>query len=74
MKAKAKKPKKIRMKTKKTFAKRIKVTGSGKLRRKHNYISHMAAHKSHKQKKHLSKTTIMDATEEKREKQLHKGE
>ncbi|HCK87830.1 MAG TPA: 50S ribosomal protein L35, partial [Erysipelotrichaceae bacterium] len=28
MKAKAKKPKKIRMKTKKTFAKRVKVTGS----------------------------------------------
>ena len=53
MKAKAKKPKKIRMKTKKTFAKRVKVTGSGELRIFHNYVSHFAANKSHKQKKHL---------------------
>ena len=45
MKAKAKKPKKIRMKTKKTFAKRVKVTGTGELKRGHNYVSHFAANK-----------------------------
>ena len=50
MKAKARKPKKIKMKTKKTFAKRCKVTGSGKIKTQHNYVSHFAANKSHKQK------------------------
>ncbi len=73
MKAKARKPKKIRMKTKKTFAKRVQLTGSGKIRRKHNYISHMAAHKSHKQKKHLSKFTTLDASDVKRDRQLLQG-
>lgn len=73
MKAKARKPKKIKMKTKKTFAKRVKVTGSGKIRRKHNYISHFAANKTHKQKKHLSKETSIDKTDLKRVKQLLQG-
>ncbi|MDY4808606.1 MAG: bL35 family ribosomal protein, partial [Bulleidia sp.] len=45
------------MKTKKTFAKRCKVTGSGKIKTQHNYVSHFAANKSHKQKMHLRKTT-----------------
>ena len=70
MKAKAKK---IKRKTKKTFAKRVKVTGSGKLVRKHNYISHFAANKTHKQKKHLSKATTVDKTDYKRVKQLLQG-
>lgn len=73
MKAKAKKPKKIRMKTKKTFAKRVKVTGTGKLKRRHNYISHFAANKSHKQKMHLRKSTTVDKTDMKRVKQLLQG-
>ncbi len=73
MKAKAKKPKKIRMKTKKTFAKRVKVTGTGKLKRSHNYISHFAANKSHKQKMHLRKSTTVDKTDMKRVKQLLQG-
>ncbi|MBQ6223347.1 MAG: 50S ribosomal protein L35 [Solobacterium sp.] len=73
MKAKAKKPKKIKMKTKKTFAKRVKETGSGKLKRSHNYISHFAANKTHKQKKHLSKPTTVSASDMKRDKQLLQG-
>lgn len=73
MKAKAKKPKKIRMKTKKTFAKRVKVTGTGKLKRSHNYISHFAANKSDKQKMHLRKSTTVDKTDMKRVKQLLQG-
>ena len=73
MKAKAKKPKKIRMKTKKTYAKRTKVTGSGKVSVHHNYVSHFAANKSHKQKKHLAKTTILNETDAKRNKQLLQG-
>lgn len=73
MKAKAKKPKKIRMKTKKTFEKRCKITGSGKLSTSHNYISHFAANKSHKQKMHLRKRTTASNTDFKRDKQLLQG-
>lgn len=73
MKAKAKKPKKIRMKTKKTFAKRSKITGSGKLSTSHNYISHFAANKSHKQKMHLRKRTTANSTDFKRDRQLLQG-
>ena len=73
MKAKAKKPKKIRMKTKKTFAKRCKVTGSGEISIRHNYVSHFAANKSHKQKKHLAASTAMNKTDVKRDKALLQG-
>jgi large subunit ribosomal protein L35 len=73
MKAKAKKPKKIRMKTKKTFAKRSKLTANGKLKVQHNYVSHFAANKSHKQKMHLAKSTSANETDMKRDKQLLQG-
>ena len=73
MKAKAKKPKQVKMKPKKTFAKRVKVTGTGELKRKHNYISHFAANKTHKQKKHLSKPILVDKSDVKRVKQLLQG-
>ena len=73
MKAKAKKPSKIKMKTKKTFAKRVKVTGSGKLKVQHNYVSHFAANNSHKQKMHLRKSTAVNSTDVKRDKQLLQG-
>ncbi len=74
MKAKARKPKKIRMKTKKTFAKRSKISGSGELRCNHNYVSHFAAHKSHKQKKHLNKPSMaVHKTDVSRDKQLLQG-
>ena len=73
MKAKARKPKKIKMKTKKTFAKRCKVTGSGKIKTQHNYVSHFAANKGHKQKMHLRKTTMTSASDVKRVKELLQG-
>lgn len=73
MKAKAKKPKNYKMKTKKTFAKRSKLTGTGKLKVQHNYVSHFAANKSHKQKMHLAKSTIADHTDFKRDRQLLQG-
>ena len=44
-----------KMKSKKALTKRIKVTGSGKVRRHHAYVSHLAPHKTHKQKRHLRK-------------------
>ena len=73
MKAKAKKPKKIKMKTKKTFAKRVKVTGSGKITAQHNYVSHFAANKSHKQKMHLRKRTTASSADFKRDSPLLQG-
>ena len=62
-----------KMKTKKTFAKRVKVTGTGKLKRHHNFTSHFAANKTHKQKVHLRGTAIVDKTDAKRVKDLLQG-
>jgi len=50
--------------------KRFKVTGSGKIKRKHAYKSHLLAHKSKKQKKGLTKFSILDETEVKKVKKL----
>ena len=62
-----------KMKTKKTLAKRVKKTGSGKLMKKSNYTSHFAANKTHKQKKHLQKRSAVDKTDMKRIKELLQG-
>lgn len=62
-----------KMKTKKTFAKRVKKTGSGKIRKYSNYVSHFAANKTHKQKKHLHKPSIMHPSDVKRTKELLQG-
>ncbi|MBO7698864.1 MAG: 50S ribosomal protein L35 [Erysipelotrichaceae bacterium] len=62
-----------KMKTKKTFAKRVKVTGTGKLRKYSNYTSHFAANKTHKQKKHLHKPSIVHQSDYKRDRDLLQG-
>lgn len=62
-----------KMKTKKTLAKRVKVTGSGKLKRHHAYTSHFAANKTHKQKVNLRKSTLMSVSDVKRVKDLLQG-
>jgi large subunit ribosomal protein L35 len=62
-----------KMKTKRTFAKRSKITGTGKIRVHHNFTSHFAANKTHKQKVHLRKATIMDKSDVKRVKELLQG-
>lgn len=59
-----------KMKTKKTLAKRVKRTGTGKLKRSHAYISHFAANKTHKQKVHLRKSTLVSKSDMKRIKHL----
>lgn len=59
-----------KMKTKSALAKRVKVTGSGKLKRSHAYISHMAAHKTHKQKRNLRKSALISPSDFKRIKLL----
>ncbi len=62
-----------KMKTKKTFAKRVKVTGSGKLSRHHNFTSHFAANKTHKQKVQLRKSALVSSSDVKRDKALLQG-
>lgn len=61
------------MKTKKTLAKRVKVTGTGKIKRHHAYTSHFAANKTHKQKVQLRKATLMSKGDVKRIKELLQG-
>ncbi|MBQ0035299.1 MAG: 50S ribosomal protein L35 [Firmicutes bacterium] len=62
-----------KMKTKKTFAKRVKVTGTGKLMRHHNFTSHFASNKTHKQKVQLRKTALVSKTDVKRDRALLQG-
>lgn len=50
--------KKIKHKTKKSFAKRVKVTANDKVVRKHTNRSHLAHNKSTKQKRHLKKDAV----------------
>ena len=62
-----------KMKTHRGAAKRFKKTGTGKLKVQHNYVSHFAANKTHKQKMHLAKSTTAHSTDLKRDKQLLQG-
>lgn len=55
-----------KMKSKRGLMKRIKVTGSGKVTRHHAYVSHLAPHKTTKQKKHLAKVTTIHKSDYKR--------
>ena len=59
-----------KMKSKKALAKRIKVTGSGKVTRHHAYTSHLAPHKTTKQNRHLMKGALVHKTDLKRVKYL----
>lgn len=62
-----------KMKTKKTFAKRVKVTGTGKLKRHHNFTSHFASNKTHKQKVQLRKAALVSSSDVRRDKALLQG-
>ncbi|NLA78720.1 MAG: 50S ribosomal protein L35 [Erysipelothrix sp.] len=55
-----------KMKTKKALAKRVKRTGSGKLKRQHAYVSHFAGNKTQKQKRKLRKSTLVSKGDYKR--------
>lgn len=62
-----------KMKTKKSLAKRVKITGTGKWKITHAYTSHLAQNKTTKQKRHLRKAGLMDQTDQSRLKQLLQG-
>lgn len=55
-----------KMKTNRALAKRVKRTGSGKLKRGRAYVSHLAPHKTTKQKRHLRKASLVHKTDYKR--------
>mgnify|MGYP006180034615 CR=1 FL=1 len=51
-----------KMKTKSSAKKRFKVTGSGKIKRKHAFKSHILTKKSTKRKRALGHDAIVDET------------
>lgn len=59
-----------KMKTHRGAAKRVKRTGSGKLKRGHAYTSHLAHNKTTKQKRHLAKSSTVSKSDYKRVKQM----
>ncbi len=58
-----------KMKTKSGAKKRFQITGSGKIKRKHAYKSHILTKKSKKRKRNLGKFTTIEKCDEKSVKQ-----
>jgi large subunit ribosomal protein L35 len=54
-----------KMKTKASAKKRFKLTGTGKIKRKHAYKSHILTKKETKQKRNLTHATLVDKSDEK---------
>jgi large subunit ribosomal protein L35 len=54
-----------KMKSKSSAKKRFDITGSGKLKRKHAYKSHILTKKSTKRKRNLTYSTIVDPADAK---------
>lgn len=59
-----------KIKTHKGAAKRLKMTGTGKIKRSKAYTSHLMSNKSQKQKRNLRKPAIMFEGEAKRVRKL----
>jgi large subunit ribosomal protein L35 len=53
-----------KMKTNSGAKKRFKLTGSGKIKRKHAYHSHILTKKTTKRKRNLGSWTVIDKTNE----------
>jgi large subunit ribosomal protein L35 len=58
------------MKTNSGSKKRFTLTGTGKVKRKHAFHSHILTKKSKKRKKNLCRSTIVDATNLRQVKEL----
>jgi len=54
---------KVKMKTKRSAAKRYKLTGSGKLVRRKAYKNHILTKKSEKRKRTLSQVVVIDESD-----------
>ncbi len=59
-----------KMKSNSGAKKRFKVTGKGKIKRKHAYKSHLLAHKSRKRKRNLRKFGLISKVDEKQIRRL----
>ncbi|HOM99120.1 MAG TPA: 50S ribosomal protein L35 [Acidobacteriota bacterium] len=57
---------KTKIKVKKAAAKRFRLTGSGKIRRRRAYASHILTKKAAKRKRRLSQWTLVAPADEKR--------
>ncbi len=55
-----------KVKTKSGAKKRFKLTGTGKIKRKHAYKSHILTKKETKQKRNLTKSGLVSKADEKR--------
>jgi large subunit ribosomal protein L35 len=53
-----------KMKTKSSAKKRFTITGSGKIKRKHAFKSHILTKKSTKRKRNLTHTGLVDKSDE----------
>ncbi len=61
------------MKTKSGAKKRFSLTGSGKIKRKHAYKSHILTKKSTKRKRNLTYFTVIDKVDEKNIRRMIQG-
>ena len=61
---------KIKIKTKRSAAKRFSVTGTGKVKYKQQGLRHILTKKSNKRKRQLRKGGVLSPSEEKRAKSL----
>jgi large subunit ribosomal protein L35 len=59
-----------KLKTHRGLAKRVKITGKGKIKRRKTFHSHLLSHKSPKRKRALSKPALMDSSDRARIKRL----
>jgi large subunit ribosomal protein L35 len=55
----------LKLKTRKSAAKRYKKTGTGKFLRRHAYKGHLLMHKTNKQKRKLSQTICVSTSDSK---------
>lgn len=62
-----------KMKTKSGAKKRFSLTGTGKIKRKHAYKSHILTKKSTKRKRNLTYFTIIDKRDEKSIRRMIQG-
>lgn len=59
-----------KVKTKSSAKKRFKLTGTGKVKRKHAFKSHILTKKETKQKRNLTRTGLVDKSDEKNIKRM----
>ena len=59
-----------KVKTNSGAKKRFKLTGTGKVKRKHAYHSHILTKKETKQKRNLAQSTLVHKSDEKRVKKM----